>query len=1007
MRTETKIGLVFTVGLATIALVGASAYLWTQRQFEALQQVVRSHELLDRVDLVLSLLKDAEAGQRDFLLTGQEKYLEPGTAASGLVQQTLSALEALTIDDPAQQASVQRIRQLADAKLEHLAEIIQLKRTLGARPAVGVVRIDQGKRIMEELRALAAEMKSREQELVSARIASSKALAGRTFWMLSLLMTLPMLIFAVMGVWLVGTVRFVVRAPDPRTARRSRADIAIPYIAAVVLVAGAWVVRMAGELVGPLPRFVTFYPAVLLAAIIGGGGPGIVATILSALILYSFYLERVGQNAVVRPSDLLGFAIFVGTNLAICLVLERLKRIRWVEAVSAAQEQELALLDLGNILCLDTDHRITRWSEGCRRLYGFDAHEAHGRLADELLQTHGSQSQEQIHAELFENGLWEGELTRRQKNGAELVLSLIWALRRDDRGKPAAILEVDTDVTRQRRAEAAAQQQLEQLARQNHELEVRGEEIRRLNLELTQRGDLLQRLMESARLPDGEQVVMRDICAAAVNMFGSDVSAALVCETQDGRLGLRAEVGLAPASATAEHFSLDNAFLEAVIAEGRIADLANLVLHRGISLPHSRSGECFQAALAVAMRGDEGPLGAVVVLSTRKHDWTEIELALAKWLAARCSRVLRNLRIRNEFAQQAALIDLTPDAIIVRRLDGTITFWSQGAETIYEWKKEQAIGQSIHRLLQAQYPVALEEIVEHLKRTGRWSGELIHRSKDGRRIVVQSRWMPRFDEEGEILELLETNVDITERKSMEESLLQTALELSRSNAELEQFAYVASHDLQEPLRMVASYLELLAQRYKGQLDERADMYINFAVDGAERMKNLIEDLLSFSRVTSTKKPLAPIDAQSALDEARLNLRTTITQSEAVVTHGRLPSILADRGQLVQLFQNLIGNAVKFRGDKVPRIHVAAERTGDDWVFSVRDSGIGIAPEHGERIFQIFQRLHTRDEYPGTGMGLAICKKVVERHGGRIWVESNAGEGSNFLFTLPARGTEPK
>ena len=202
--------------------------------------------------------------------------------------------------------------------------------------------------------------------------------------------------------------------------------------------------------------------------------------------------------------------------------------------------------------------------------------------------------------------------------------------------------------------------------------------------------------------------------------------------------------------------------------------------------------------------------------------------------------------------------------------------------------------------------------------------------------------------------------------------------------------------------MIASFVELLAEHYKGRLDEKADKYIGYAIDGAARMRTLIDDLLRYSRVTSKERILEVIESRAALDEARANLGRAIVEKGAVVTDDALPTVLADSIQLVQLFQNLVGNALKFC-EGSPRVHVAAERSGEEWVFSVRDNGIGIAPEHRERIFQIFQRLHGRTEYPGTGVGLAICQKVVDRHGGRIWVESRPGEGSAFFFTLPASG----
>jgi light-regulated signal transduction histidine kinase (bacteriophytochrome) len=226
-------------------------------------------------------------------------------------------------------------------------------------------------------------------------------------------------------------------------------------------------------------------------------------------------------------------------------------------------------------------------------------------------------------------------------------------------------------------------------------------------------------------------------------------------------------------------------------------------------------------------------------------------------------------------------------------------------------------------------------------------------------------------------------------------------ELARSNAALEQFAYVASHDLQEPLRMISSYTQLLEQRYQDQLDDRAKKYIFYAVDGASRMQRLITDLLAYSRVGSRAEPPAPTEAQSALAEALRNLAAAIAETHARVTTDDLPTVLAERTQLVQVFQNLIGNAIKFRGSEPPRVHVSATRAEGLWTFRVRDNGIGIEPRFFERIFVIFQRLHGREEYPGTGIGLALCRKIVERHGGTIRVESEPGEGSAFYFSVPA------
>ena len=242
--------------------------------------------------------------------------------------------------------------------------------------------------------------------------------------------------------------------------------------------------------------------------------------------------------------------------------------------------------------------------------------------------------------------------------------------------------------------------------------------------------------------------------------------------------------------------------------------------------------------------------------------------------------------------------------------------------------------------------------------------------------------------------------DITERKMAEEKLNLKLEELARSNEELEQFAYVSSHDLQEPLRMITSYLQLLQRRYQGELDDKADKYIYYAVDGASRMQNLINDLLEFSRVTTRGREPEPTNCEFVLNQVSSNLEIYIKENKATVSHDPLPEVIADSTQLVQVFQNLIINGIKFHSEEAPKIHISAEKKESEWVFSVQDNGIGIDPQYSGKIFEVFKRLHKKEEYPGTGIGLAICKKIVERHGGHIWVESELGKGSTFYFTLP-------
>jgi PAS domain S-box-containing protein len=345
-------------------------------------------------------------------------------------------------------------------------------------------------------------------------------------------------------------------------------------------------------------------------------------------------------------------------------------------------------------------------------------------------------------------------------------------------------------------------------------------------------------------------------------------------------------------------------------------------------------------------------------------------------------------------------------AILMLDPDGNIVNWNEGAERMKGYRAEEIIGQHFSCFYsEEEISTGKPEFeLEEAARVGRWEGEGWRIRKDGSRFFASVAITALRDEKGMLRGFGKITRDITERKKSEEHLVKTMEELRQSNDELQQFAYVASHDLQEPLRMVASYTQLLAKRYKGQLDADADEFINFAVDGCNRMQGLIQDLLSYSRSGSSGKALRKISGENALIEALTNLHATIEESGAIVTHDALPSIITDDTQLALVFQNLVGNGIKYRGVEAPRVHISATKNGGrEWIFSVRDNGLGIEPQYFERIFILFQRLHGRQEFKGTGIGLAICKKIVERLGGRIWVESQPEEGSTFYFSLPESG----
>jgi PAS domain S-box-containing protein len=358
-------------------------------------------------------------------------------------------------------------------------------------------------------------------------------------------------------------------------------------------------------------------------------------------------------------------------------------------------------------------------------------------------------------------------------------------------------------------------------------------------------------------------------------------------------------------------------------------------------------------------------------------------------------------------AKYRGLLEAAPDAMVVVNHDGEIVLLNAQAERTFGYRRDELVGQPVTNIIPKGFAERLiadgtRTAAEALAQQIGTGIELFGRRRDGSQFPVEIMLSPLESPEGVLVTAAVR--DISARKKAELLLLRTMAELNRSNEELAQFAYVASHDLQEPLRMVASYTQLLSDRYKGKLDSAADEFISFAVDGANRMQRSIQDLLAYSRVGTGEKNVGDISSEEAFEQAIANLRGAIEESGALLTHDPLPAVLADEGQLVQLFQNLVGNAIKYRNPGVPQIHVSSAKDGGKndearWIFSVRDNGLGIESKYFKKIFGMFQRLHKREEYSGTGIGLAICKKIVERHGGSISVESQLGQGSTFRFAL--------
>jgi PAS domain S-box-containing protein len=408
-------------------------------------------------------------------------------------------------------------------------------------------------------------------------------------------------------------------------------------------------------------------------------------------------------------------------------------------------------------------------------------------------------------------------------------------------------------------------------------------------------------------------------------------------------------------------------------------------------------------------------IGMGIELHGRRKDGSDFPIELMLSPLGSAEGILVTAAIRDISVRKAAekvlaqmegryrgLLEAAPDAMVVVNEGGKIVLLNVQAEKQFGYRRDELLGQKVTNIIPEGFAERLiaddlrssEDALAQQIGTGI---ELSGRRKDRTEFPIELMLSPLGGADG----ILVTAAirDISVRKAAEADLLHKVEELNRSNEELGQFAYIASHDLQEPLRMVASYTQLLSRRYKGRLDADADEFIAFAVDGATRMQRLIQDLLAYSRVGTKGRELVNTSSEDALRQALSNLRGAMEESGALVTHDPLPEVMADETQLIQLFQNLVGNAIKYQNHETPKIHIGASNGGKQYRFAIRDNGLGIDPQYFERIFGMFQRLHKREEFSGTGIGLAICKKIVERHGGQIAVESRPGIGSVFSFAL--------
>jgi PAS domain S-box-containing protein len=539
--------------------------------------------------------------------------------------------------------------------------------------------------------------------------------------------------------------------------------------------------------------------------------------------------------------------------------------------------------------------------------------------------------------------------------------------------------EIDTHVYRE--AQSQIQTYAEELAAANEELRLTNEELSQINQELTRRN---AELASTRKKAEQERQRYYDLFDAAPEGY-------LVTD-HAGRI---LEANAAVATMLALHKdSLAGRNLVHFFADGSKGDFQNLLFE-------AVRGKNQQDCELQVQPFRKGPVTVSINVSSAYAEDSAVR-SLRWMLRDITERTQVDEAIRQSEAKYRSLVDDDISADFICTRDGRILDCNPAFARMFGFASV-AEAESANILVTYIHPEERAELIDRLQQETRLENvERFRKRQDGTQIHVVENIIGIFDAAGNLVVTKGYIIEDTERLKAEEAMKQYAEHLKRSNEDLERFAYVSSHDLQEPLRTIVTFTQLLERKYVGRIDPEADEYIRYIVDAGRRMQDLIHDLLEYSRITSKAQELQPVRTEEVLAQALLSLNPIIKEESATITYDLLPVVQADPQQLRQVFQNLISNALKYRReDEPPRIRISAERTGDMWQFNIQDNGLGIEPQYFDRIFVIFQRLHTRDQYVGTGIGLAIVKRIVERQGGRIWVESEVDQGSTFHFTIPA------
>ena len=786
----------------------------------------------------------------------------------------------------------------------------------------------------------------------------------------------------------------------PKELMSKRHPAWLRYAVAVALTVGALLVRQWFLQTLELRNvFLTFYPAVILASLYGGLGPGLLSTILSAALVDYFFIPPLHQFSIRDPADVLGMGIFLlscvminGTVEAMHRAQARARRAEIATGVEAARVQEAgakallgAIVETSNdaIVSKDLNGTIRSWNATAERILGYRADEIIGKPISLLLPPERVAEEERILEQIKQGEQVNNyDTVRLAKDGRRIEVSVTVSPLRNSAGEITGASKIIRDITERKQAEAALRESQE-----------------RLQLQFT--------LLQSA--------------ANGLVITGRDGAIQWVNDAFTRLTGYSAAEAIGQNPRLLKSGRQDAAFFKELwetILDGRV--------WQGEIVNKRKDGSVYTEEMTITpVKSAGGEITHFVAVKQDVSARKQAEEALRR-SNARLNLLAENAveLLRSESPQQTVnalcrkLLEFLDCQVffnyLVDEAKGKLHLnacWGIPAEEMskVEWLDFGVavcgcVARDGCRIVAENIPATPDPRTELVKSFGVQAYACHPLIAQGRVLGTLSfgtRHRARFTEDE--LSLMKAVADqvamALERRQAQAELVRMAKELLDSNAELQQFAYVASHDLQEPLRAVAGYISLIEERFRDKLDEKGRQHVAGAIEGAERMHALINDLLELSRVGSRAKAFQATDLNAVLDVALHNLGPRIRECGATVTRDSLPMLEVDGSQITLLFQNLISNALKFHSDRPPEIRITARPQSGHWLFAVADNGIGIESQYFERIFQIFQRLHTRKRYPGTGIGLAICKKIVERHGGRLWVESEPGIGSTFYFTL--------